>query len=306
MGVRKAVFPAAGKGTRFLPITKAIPKEMLPLVDKPLIQYGVEEAIRSGLSEVIIVTGRGKTAIEDHFDFSQDFEELLKRNRKIKALREVKILNKIHFSYTRQSQPLGLGHAVLCARNLIGDEPFAVILGDEVIVSDTPALAQLLKVHGRYGGSVLALKRVRKEDISSYGCVVVEQAGRLEGLKAGKPSASQPSSIPALSVYRVLDLVEKPTPHEAPSDLAIVGRYVLSPSVFALLENTPPGKNGEIQLTDALKLLLDKEPVYAVEIEGERFDAGSMTGFIKANLAFALRRPELRRELKEFLEQLED
>lgn len=285
--IRKAVFPAAGLGTRFLPMTKSIPKEMLCLVDKPLIQYGVEEAINAGLTDMVIITGRGKSAIEDHFDFSLDFEELLKVKRLRKALRETRLLSDhAHFCYTRQREALGLGHALLCAKNLVNNESFAVILGDEVIVSETPALSQLMKVYQRFGASVLGLQRVARSEVSRYGIVAGEELS-LVGL--------------ALSVFKVTDLVEKPGIEEAPSDLAIVGRYILTSAIFDLLAATPPGRNGEIQLTDAIKLLLNKEPVYAVEVQGERHDAGTVLGLLKANIAFAFKQPELKRELEKFL-----
>lgn len=291
--IRKAVFPAAGLGTRFLPMTKAIPKEMLCLVDKPLIQYGVEEAIGAGISEMVIITGRGKSAMEDHFDFSLDFEELLKAKGLRRSLKETRrVSEQAHFCYTRQREPLGLGHALLCAKNLVNNEPFAVILGDEVIVSETPALSQLINVYERFGTSVIGLKRVARNEVCKYGIVAgASRPGRDLG---GKSSG----------IYEVTDLVEKPKIEEAPSDLAIVGRYILTPTIFDLLAVTPPGRNGEVQLTDALRLLLSKEPVYAVEIQGERHDAGTVIGLLKANIAFAFKRPELKRELGKFLASL--
>lgn len=292
--IRKAVFPAAGLGTRFLPMSKAIPKEMLCLVDKPLIQYGVEEAIEAGLSEVVIITGRGKSAIEDHFDFSLDFEELLKAKGLRRSLKETRrVSEQAHFCYTRQRQPLGLGHALLCAKNLVNNEPFAVILGDEVIVSETPALSQLIKVYERFGTSVIGLKRVARNEVCKYG-IVAGASLDLSGDLGGKSSG----------IYEVTDLVEKPKIEEAPSDLAIVGRYILTSTIFDLLAVTPPDRNGEVQLTDALRLLLSKEPVYAVEIQGERHDAGTVIGLLKANIAFAFKRPELKRELEKFLASL--
>ncbi|HWP34830.1 MAG TPA: UTP--glucose-1-phosphate uridylyltransferase GalU [Thermodesulfobacteriota bacterium] len=284
--IRKAVFPAAGLGTRFLPATKASPKEMLPLVDKPLIQYGVEEAIASGIEQVIIVTGRGKTAIEDHFDTSKELELLLEEKGNRRLLREVQeISNMVDFAYVRQKEPLGLGHAVLCARNLVGDEPFAIFLGDDIIDARVPAMRQLIEVYRRYQASVVAVVRVPRAQISAYGVIVPERI--------------------ADRVYQVRDLVEKPPVERAPSELAVIGRYVLTPRIFAKLAETKPGKGGEIQLTDAIRALLADEPVYALEIEGERYDAGDKLGFLKANVCFALKRPELREEFRKFLRGLD-
>jgi UTP--glucose-1-phosphate uridylyltransferase len=285
MKVRKAVFPAAGLGTRFLPVTKAIPKEMLPLVDKPLIQYCVEEAIASGIEDVIIVTGRGKTAIEDHFDTSKELEVLLKERGKHDLLKMVMdISNLVRFSYTRQKEALGLGHAILCARDLVGDEPFAVFLGDDIIDSKAPAMAQMVDVYKRYRHSVLAVQRVPRESISSYGVIKGEQVEE--------------------RLFKVTDLVEKPRAEDAPSDLAIIGRYILTPDVFEYLENTKPGKLGEIQLTDALKGMASRHPIYALQFEGERYDAGDRLGFLKANVSFAMKREDLRDEFVEFLKGL--
>ena len=284
--IRKAVFPAAGLGTRFLPATKASPKEMLPLVDKPLIQYGVEEAVASGIEQVILVTGRGKTAIEDHFDVSKELELLLEERGKKQLLREVReISSMVDFAYVRQKEALGLGHAILCARNLVGDEPFAVFLGDDVIDSRVPAMRQLVEVFRRYQGSVLAVVRVPRAQISAYGVIEPERVG--EGL------------------YRVRDLVEKPPVERAPSELAVIGRYVLTPGVLGRLAETKPGKGGEIQLTDGLRALLADEPIYAVEVEGERYDAGDKLGFLKATVSFALKRPDLRDEFRKFLRGLD-
>jgi UTP--glucose-1-phosphate uridylyltransferase len=284
--IRKAVFPAAGLGTRFLPATKASPKEMLPLVDKPLIQYGVEEAVASGIEQVILVTGRGKTAIEDHFDVSKELELLLEERGKKQLLREVReISSMVDFAYVRQKEALGLGHAILCARNLVGDEPFAVFLGDDVIDSRVPAMRQLVEVFRRYQGSVLAVVRVPRAQISAYGVINPERIG--EGL------------------YRVRDVVEKPPVERAPSELAVIGRYVLTPGVLGRLAETKPGKGGEIQLTDGLRALLADEPIYAVEVEGERYDAGDKLGFLKATVSFALKRPDLRDEFRKFLRGLD-
>jgi UTP--glucose-1-phosphate uridylyltransferase len=285
--IRKAVFPAAGLGTRFLPATKASPKEMLPLVDKPLIQYGVEEAIASGVEQVILVTGRGKTAIEDHFDVSKELEMLLEEKGKKQLLREVReISSMVDFAYVRQKEALGLGHAILCARHLVGDEPFAVFLGDDVIDSRVPAMRQLIDVYRRYHASVLAVVRVPRTQISAYGVIDPERMGEER-------------------LYRVRDLVEKPPVERAPSELAVIGRYVLTPGVFAKLADTKPGKGGEIQLTDGLRALLVDEPIYAVEVEGDRYDAGDKLGFLKATVSFALKRPDLREEFRKFLKGLD-
>lgn len=286
MKVRKALFPAAGMGTRFLPITKAIPKEMLPLVDKPLIQYCVEEAIASDIEEVIIVTGMGKTAIEDHFDTSFQLEAVLAEKGKDELLNVVKdVSNLAHFSYTRQKEAKGLGHAVLCGKNLIGHEPFAVFLGDDIVSAEIPCMKQMVDVYNDKGCSVLAVKRVPRSDVSSYGIISGRQVGD--------------------RLYEVHDLVEKPSADEAPSDLAIIGRYLLMPEIFEFIEKTPPGRGGEIQLTDAIKALLSLQPVYALEFEGERFDAGDKLGFIKANIAFALQREDLGKEVAAYLQELQ-
>lgn len=284
MNIRKAVFPAAGFGTRFLPATKAIPKEMLPLVDKPLIQYSVEEAKASGLEEIIIVTGMGKTAIEDHFDTSFELEILLKERGKhdlLKTMEDVSTL--VHFAYTRQKKPLGLGHAIQITRNLVNNEPFAVFLGDDVIDSSVPVMKQMAGVYKKYRSTILAVERVPKAQAHLYGII---KGHKVDG-----------------GVYRVTDLVEKPkgTP---PSNLAIIGRYILSPGIFGALDRTKPGKGGEIQLTDALKILLETEEVYAYEFEGTRYDAGDKLGFLKANVSFALKRRDMQGEFKKFLKGL--
>lgn len=285
MKIRKAVFPAAGFGTRFLPATKAIPKEMLPLIDKPLIQYSVEEAKRSGLEEVIIVTGMGKTAIEDHFDVSFELEMLLKERNKTDILRMVEELsNFIHFSYTRQKKPLGLGHAIYCAKNLVGMEPFAVFLSDDVIDAKTPVMKQMVNIFRQYPYSILAVQRVPKKDVHHYGIIEAKKI--------------------APRVYKVIDMVEKPHPQDAPSNLAIIGRYILMPEIFTALEEIKPGKGGEIQLTDGLKALLKKQPVYAYEFEGDRYDAGDKLGFLKANVSFALKSPAINKEFRRYLKGL--
>ncbi|MBI5455261.1 MAG: UTP--glucose-1-phosphate uridylyltransferase GalU [Deltaproteobacteria bacterium] len=285
MRLKKAVFPAAGFGTRFLPATKAIPKEMLPLVDKPLIQYAVEEAKASGLEEMIIVTGMGKTAIEDHFDTSFELEILLKEKGKLDLLNMIEnVSGLVHFAYTRQKKPLGLGHAISITKNLINDEAFAVFLGDDIIDSKTPAMKQMAGVFEKYGTSILAVQRVSKKDAHLYGIIKGEKVSP--------------------GVWRVSDLVEKPK-ENPPSNLAIIGRYILTPGIFNALEKTAPGRGGEIQLTDALKHLLETEDIYAFEFEGNRYDAGDKLGFLKANVSLALKRPDLRADFKRFLKDLD-
>ena len=285
MKIRKAVFPAAGFGTRFLPATKAIPKEMLPLIDKPLIQYSVEEAKRSGLEEVIIVTGMGKTAIEDHFDISFELEHALKGKNNNKMLEEVqRISNLVDFWYIRQKEPLGLGHAILRTKDLIGNEPFAVLLGDDIIHSNVPTIKQLMNIHEKYNASVIAVEKVDKKDISGYGVI-------------------EPKKLDE-RVYQIMDMVEKPSPQDAPSDLAIIGRYILTPEIFTALEKTVPDKSGEIQLTYGLRHLLKNQVVYAYQFEGKRYDAGNKLGFLKATVEFALRRPDLGDKFREYLKGL--
>jgi UTP--glucose-1-phosphate uridylyltransferase len=286
--VRKAVFPAAGLGTRFLPATKAQPKEMLPLVDKPIIQYGVEEALASGVSNIILVTGRGKNAIEDHFDVSVELESFLEARGKHELAAEVhKISNLINFAYVRQGEPLGLGHAVLVTRELVADEPFAVILGDDVIDASPPALKQMIDVYEQLDGPVLAVERVPREDISKYGVIAPHT-----GADLGK------------GVYRVKDMVEKPSQDEAPSDLAIIGRYILTPDIFPSLAATKSDRTGEIQLTNGIRDLLKARPVYACEIDGVRHDTGNKLGYLKAVVYFALRRPDLADQFAEYLQSL--
>jgi UTP--glucose-1-phosphate uridylyltransferase len=284
--IRKAVFPAAGMGTRFLPATKASPKEMLPLVDKPIIQYVVEEAVKSGIKNITVVTGRGKRSIEDHFDKSFELEYELERKGKLDLLRKTKqIADLVVVSYIRQKEPLGLGHAILTAKDLIDDEPFAVMLGDDIVYSKIPCLKQLINVYNKYKCSVLAVERVPMESIHSYGVIKGTQVEN--------------------NVYKVEDLVEKPSIKQAPSNLAIIGRYILTPQLFKELGQTQPDKGGEIQLTDALKLLSQKESIYACEFEGKRYDAGDKLGFLKATVEFALRRPDLAAKFKEYLENLD-
>ena len=284
--IRKAVFPAAGLGTRFLPATKAQPKEMLPLVDKPIIQYGVEEAVAAGVSNIILVTGRGKNAIEDHFDVSVELETFLEARGKTELLAEIrKISNLINFSYVRQGEPLGLGHAVLVTRALVGDEPFAVILGDDVIDAQPPALRQMIEVFHEVDGPVLAVERVPREDVSAYGIIDAEE------IRPG--------------VYRIRDLVEKPPRAEAPSDLAIIGRYVLTPDIFPALEATVSDRTGEIQLTNGLRRLLRDRPIYGCRIDGVRHDTGNKLGFLKAVVYFALRRPDLAGAFADYLRTID-
>jgi len=283
MTVRTAVFPAAGLGTRFLPATKAQPKEMLPLVDKPMIQYVVEEAVAAGLDRLSIVTGRGKRAIEDHFDAAIELEFYLQERGKWEELAQIKTISDLaSVSYIRQKEPLGLGHAILCAQPLVADESFAVFLGDGIIVADPPAISQLLAVHERYGEPVLAVERVPTSQLSMYGVI--------RGSAVGD------------NVYLVEDLVEKPAPEAAPSDLAIIGRYVLTPDIFPLLRETPPDHRGEIQLTDALRRLRERRPLYAVRFIGRRFDTGDKLGFLKATVEMALARPDLADAFRAYLQ----
>ncbi|HZE73433.1 MAG TPA: UTP--glucose-1-phosphate uridylyltransferase GalU [Pyrinomonadaceae bacterium] len=283
--VRKAVFPAAGLGTRFLPATKASPKEMLPLVDKPLIQQVVEEAVASGIESIIIVTGRGKTAIEDHFDVSFELEQLLEDRGKPELLAQMRAISSMaRVSYVRQQVALGLGHAVLQAEDSVGDEPFAVMLSDDIVDSETPALKQLLDVYERYEAPVIGTMQVAGEAISRFGALAVEEVED--------------------GVYKVTDMVEKPPFAEAPSDLAIIGRYVLTPDIFAEIKQTKPGAVGEIQITDAMRSLLKKRPFYAVRFNGTRHDAGDKLGFLIATVEFALKRPDLAPEFREYLKSL--
>jgi UTP--glucose-1-phosphate uridylyltransferase len=285
--IRKAVFPAAGLGTRFLPATKAQPKEMLPLVDKPIIQYVIEEAVASGLSDIIIVTGRGKNAIEDHFDVSYELEKLLEERGKTELLEQVRaISNMIDVSYVRQKETLGLGHAVLMAKHLVADEPFAVMLGDDIIDSDVPCMRQMIEVHERYGGPVIAVQQVPKSEISAYGVI--------DGVPEGTSGR----------VFQIRDLVEKPKADAAPSDLAIIGRYLLTPDIFEALETTPRDQGGEIQLTNGLRALRKHRPLYACRFEGRRHDAGNKLGFLKATVEFALKRPDLGGAFRQYLRDL--
>ena len=290
MRVRKAVFPAAGLGTRFLPATKAQPKEMLPLVDKPIIQYGVEEALASGCDQIIIITGRGKTAIEDHFDVSYELEKMLEERGKTELLSIVRqISDMIHVAYVRQKEAMGLGHAVLMARELVGNEPFAVLLADDVIDAQKPCLRQMMDVFEESQCSIIATQEVNGPAISSYG---VLDAQKIEGKFDGR-------------AFNVRSMVEKPKQEEAPSNLAIIGRYILTPTIFETLERTPLGAGGELQLTDGLRGLLSAgEKIYGYTFEGKRHDAGDKLGFLKATVEFALKRPDLGPDFAEYLRTL--
>jgi UTP--glucose-1-phosphate uridylyltransferase len=288
MQIRKAVFPAAGLGTRFLPATKAQPKEMLPLVDKPLIQYVVEEAVDSGIRNITIVTGRGKNAIEDHFDVSYELERVLEERGRHELLKEIRqISNMISVSYVRQKEALGLGHAILVARDSIGNEPFAVMLGDDIIDSDVPCMKQIMDLFEKLQASIIAAYEVPGPDISQYGVI---RGYPLEGF--------------GNRVYRVQDVVEKPPANEAPSNLAIIGRYILTPEIFPILEKTRTDRGGEIQLTDGIRVLLEQQPVYAYMFQGTRYDAGDKLGFLKATVEFALRRRDLGEPFRQYLRSL--
>jgi UTP--glucose-1-phosphate uridylyltransferase len=284
--VRKAIIPAAGLGTRFLPATKAQPKEMLPIVDKPTIQYIIEEAVASGIEDIIIVTGRGKRAIEDHFDKSYELEETLAKKGKYDMLEEVQGISKLaNIHYIRQKEPLGLGHAISCASRFIGDEPFAVLLGDDIVHSpEKPCLKQLVDVYERYNSSVIGVQEVPQQDVSKYGVISINQNGIEDG------------------VYHINDLVEKPKQEEAPSNYAIMGRYVLRPEIFEILENQKPGAGGEIQLTDAIKTLNQMQMVVGYEFDGVRHDVGDKFGFVRATVEFALEREDLKPQVLEYLQ----
>ena len=283
--IRKAVIPAAGYGTRFLPATKATPKEMLPIVDTPTIQFIVEEALESGLEDILIVSGHGKRAIEDHFDSAPTLEAELRKKKKFDLLAKIEETADIRIHYIRQRYMRGLGDAILCAKAFMGDEPFAVLLGDDVVYNpDNPALRQLIDVYENRGGSVLGCQEVAMSQVSSYGIVEGEQ---LDG-----------------SLMRVMDMVEKPLTEEAPSRLAVLGRYIISPKIFELLEHTAPGKGGEVQLTDALKVLAKEEAVYAYAFEGLRYDLGDKLGFLKATVEFALRRKDIGEHFRRYLRNM--
>jgi UTP--glucose-1-phosphate uridylyltransferase len=283
--VRKAIIPAAGLGTRFLPATKAQPKEMLPIVDKPTIQYIVEEAIKSGIEDIIIISGRSKRAIEDHFDKSYELEQELKNKGKEELLRQVQdISNLANIHYIRQKEAKGLGHAIYCAKSFIGNEPFAVLLGDDIVDSEVPCIKQLIDVYNEYKTTVLGVQQVSEEDVSKYGIV----GGKLVDDK----------------VYKVKDVVEKPEKEKASSNIAILGRYIITPQIFEHLEHVKPGKGGEIQLTDALKSLIQHEAMYAYEFDGKRYDVGNKLGFLQATVEFALNREDLREDFEAYLKRL--
>lgn len=279
--IKKAIIPAAGLGTRFLPATKAQPKEMLPIVDKPTIQYIIEEAIESGIEEILIITGRNKRAIEDHFDRAIELELTLKAQGKYDLLGLVQELSKVTIHYVRQKEPKGLGHAVLCAKQFVGNEPFAVMLGDDIVDSSVPCLKQMMEVYEDWGGSVLGVQEVPQDKVSSYGIV-------------------KPKEI-RNNLWQAIDLVEKPSIEEAPSRIAVLGRYIIAPEIFSILENTKPGKGGEIQLTDALKVLAKDNPVYAYRFYGRRYDVGDKEGFLEATIEYALKRPDLRDKFMQYL-----
>jgi UTP--glucose-1-phosphate uridylyltransferase len=283
--IRKAVFPAAGLGTRFLPATKASPKEMLPLVDKPLIQYSVEEAVASGIESILIITGRDKNSIENHFDISFELEELLKEKGKTEVIEEIRAISDLaRISYTRQKQALGLGHAIYQAKDFAGDDPFAALLADDVVDAEKPALKQMIEVFEKYNAPVIATMQVTGEAISRFGVIDADEV--------------EPN------VFRIKDMVEKPAFKDAPSDLAIIGRYIFTPDIFDAIEQTQPGAGGEIQITDAMRLLLKSRPLYAVKLEGTRHDAGDKLGFLIATVEFALKRKDLGKEFKEYLKTL--
>ena len=288
MKVRKAVFPAAGLGTRFLPATKAQPKEMLPLVDKPIIQYGVEEALSAGCDQIIIITGRGKQAIEDHFDVSYELEKMLEDKKKTELLQIVRqISDMIHVAYVRQKEALGLGHAVMMARELVGHEPFAVLLADDVVDAPVPCLKQMMNVFEEKQCSVIATQKIAGKAISAYGVLDVTPVDGYNG-----------------RLFEIKNMVEKPKFEEAPSDLAIIGRYILTPTVFQTLSETPLGTGGELQLTDGMRILLKKEKMYAYVYEGRRHDTGDKLGFLKATVEFALKRKDLGDPFREYLKGL--
>lgn len=282
MKVKKAIIPAAGLGTRFLPATKAQPKEMLPIVDKPTIQYIIEEAVASGIEEILIITGRNKKCIEDHFDKSVELEMELEKSGKSELLELVQdISGMVDIHYIRQKEPKGLGHAIHCAKTFVGNEPFAVLLGDDVVDAEKPCLKQLIECYNEYKTSILGVQQVPQENVNKYGIV--------NGIHIED------------RVYKVKDLVEKPAIEEAPSNVAILGRYIITPAIFQILENTQPGKGGEIQLTDALKTLIQQEAMYAYNFEGRRYDVGDKLGFLEATVEYALKRSDLRDSFIEYL-----
>ncbi len=287
--IRRAVFPAAGLGTRFLPATKAQPKEMLPLVDKPIIQYAVEEAVASGLENLVIITGRGKNAIEDHFDVSYELEKTLAERSKSDLLSLVRAVSEmVHIAYVRQKEALGLGHAILVARDLMNDEPFAVLLADDVIEADDPCIRQMMDIYDKYQTSIVALMEVPQEETGRYGII------------KGRPLPESDGRL-----FEVLDMIEKPSQGKAPSNLAIIGRYILTPSIFKALEETGKGSGGEIQLTDGLRRLLSQQRILAYKFRGKRHDAGDKLGFLKATVEFALKNGEFGSEFRSYLKSLD-
>ena len=285
--IRTAVFPVAGLGTRFLPATKASPKEMLPIVDKPLIQYAVEEAAAAGITEMIFITGRGKRSIEDHFDKAYELEAELASHGKIKQLEEIQSLlpDHLHYSYVRQSEALGLGHAVLCARSLVGDEPFAVVLADDLIDADVPVLSQMIDLYEQHASSVIGVQNVPLEQTQQYGIVRPQSMG--------------------VRIHRIVDIVEKPQPENAPSTLGVVGRYIFTPEIFDYLERVVPGTGGEIQLTDAIAAMLSTHPALAYEFRGKRYDCGSKLGYLEATVVYALKHQAVAEDFGGFIAQLQ-
>jgi UTP--glucose-1-phosphate uridylyltransferase len=279
--VKKGIFPAAGLGTRFLPATKASPKEMLPIVDKPMIQYGIEEATACGIKEIVIITGKNKRAIEDHFDYAFELEHKLKKSGKKKLIEEINRLSKINIAYIRQGYALGLGHAIFCARPFVKDEPFAVILSDDIIDPGESLLADMISLYEELKSPVLALEQVPAADIHRYGVI--------DGVREGD------------GVYRIQDLIEKPPAESAPSDMAIIGRYILTPDIFGVLQKSRPGKGGEIQLTDAIRALLKTRPVYGFLFKGKRYDAGDKFGYLKATVDFAMKNAELSEQFRSYI-----
>ncbi|NLX62019.1 MAG: UTP--glucose-1-phosphate uridylyltransferase GalU [Tissierellia bacterium] len=282
MGIKKAVIPAAGLGTRFLPATKAQPKEMLPIVDKPALQYIIEEAVASGVEEILIITGRNKGSIENHFDRSIELELELEKKDQMELLREIRNISEMaNIHYIRQKEPLGLGHAIYCARSFVGNEPFAVLLPDDLVYSKKPCLKQMVEVYNEYKATILGVQEVAKDEVDKYGIVS--------------------GNIIENRIHKVEDLIEKPSVERAPSNIAIIGRYIISPRIFNILKNTRPGKNGEIQLTDALRELIKYEDIYAYNFEGRRYDVGNKLGFLEATVEYALRDEELREAFIDYL-----
>ena len=285
MSIRKAVLPVAGLGTRVLPASKVVPKEMLPLVDKPTLQYIVEEAVAAGIEEIIFVTSRSKRSIEDHFDVFPELETALERKGKRKELEELRhVQTMATYTSVRQPEALGLGHAVLCAKELVGDEPFVVMLGDDLVAPETPCLPRMMEIHEQYGGSVLSLVPLPPEIIPTYGIVSVQELGE--------------------DVFKVTHLVEKPALEEAPSDLGVAGRYILTPDIFALLEQTPPGKGGEIQITDAIEMQAREGQCYGLRFTGVRYDTGNPLGLLTTSIAYALKRPDIATELRKYMREI--